>query len=194
MPEGGQRTGDTRAFFPSREDAERFARQFEGSAYQIQIHPEQRHGREVFQVHVHHGDVRPGPEPDLVRMLGAVGDRARGAGLDGDQLARHMGRALGEAMARRDATAPVERREALARLGTLLSQCGLGGLGVVSVTPLVVRMDPSDRAAAPGGRGCGHIAGVMEGALGALLGEPVAVREMDCIGLGNPYCTFSVRI
>jgi predicted hydrocarbon binding protein len=190
---------ETRAYFPSREQAEQFARQFEGSCYHIDILPQQRHGRDVFQVHVRRGDEEIGmvdpAAADIMRTLSTMGARADGAGIDGDTLSRRMGRALGEALAAKTAPQRVPRREALDRLAALLQQCSLGGLGVVSVTPLVVRVQaPPSAAYAARARGCAHVAGFLEGALGQLLAENPHVREIDCVALGNPYCTFSVDV
>lgn len=187
---------ETRAYFPSREEAEQFARQFEGSRYHIAILPEHRQGRDVFQVHVQHGEhLRDPAATDLMKLLGSLGPRARGAGLDGDALSRQMGQALGSALASKQAPGIIERRKALHQLGTLLDQCGLGGLSVLSVTPLVLRVQVAPSLAVlDRGRGCAHVAGFIEGALGSFLGEAPRVREIDCVGLGNAYCTFSVDL
>lgn len=183
---------DTRAYFPSREEAERFARQFDGDRYHIDIESQPRQGREIYQVHVRRLEMPGNPAAgDLLKLLGSVGDRARGAGLDGDLLARRMGRALGETLASKDAPTRVDRRGALDRLGALLAQCNLGTLSIVSVTPLVLRVQGGTaHAILDRGRRCAHVAGFMEGTLGVLLGKPPEVREMDCVGLGNTHCTF----
>lgn len=190
---------ETRAYFPNREEAERFARQFDGERYRIAILPEPRQGGEVYQVHVQHLEAGKAPRnpaaSDLFRLLGSMGERARSAGLDAEQLSRRMGSALGEAMAASLAAGRVERRQALDRLSDLLQLCGLGSLSVVSVTPLVLRVSgPTGHALAEGGRRCAHVGGFLEGALGTLLGKPPEVREMDCVGLGNPYCTFACEL
>jgi predicted hydrocarbon binding protein len=130
---------------------------------------------------------------DLLRLVGQMGDRARSAGLDGDQLGRRMGRALGEALAAQEPHGAMNRRDAVHALAPLLEQCGLGGLNVLSATPLLLRVQPPAAARATGRR-CGHVAGFLEGALGTLLGKTVAVREIDCAGLGNPYCTFALDL
>jgi predicted hydrocarbon binding protein len=153
-----------------------------------------RQGRDVYQVHVHATEPHAnGPTTDLLRLLSTVGERARVAGLDGDLLARRMGRALGEAMGLQAAMPKPERREALDHVGQMLGRCGLGQLRIVSVTPLLLRVDAAagGYAGAYQGRRCAHVAGFLEGTLGALLGKPPEVRELDCVGLGNPYCTFS---
>lgn len=185
---------DTRAYFPSREEAERFARQFDGERYRIDIEPQPRPGREVFQVHVRAlPSASPSPD-DLLRLVGTVSDRAR-EGLPAGGLTRRMGRSIGEALAAKEGMGPRERRDALARLGALLHQCNLGALGVVSVTPLVLRVRaPAGRASPDRSRRCEHVAGFIEGALGVLLGKPPEVREMDCVGLGNAYCTFACEL
>lgn len=186
---------DTRAYFPSREEAERFARQFDGDRYSIAIEPQPRQGREIFQVHVRSLETANPAAGDLVRLLGSVGDRARGAGLDGDLLARRMGKALGETLAAKEAPARVDRRGALERLGVLLQRCNLGALSVVSVTPLVLRVQGGTaHGILDRGRRCAHVAGFMEGALGTLLGKEPEVREMDCVGLGNTHCTFICEV
>jgi predicted hydrocarbon binding protein len=183
---------DTKAYFPNREEAERFARQFDGERYRIAIQLHPRQDKEVFQVHVQRLEPPPAPPAgDILRMLGTVGDRAPAAGLDGEVLARRMGATLGESLALKEAPGRTERREALAKLERLLATCGLGTLGVVSVTPLVLRVSAPPQPAMTRGRRCSHVAGFMEGALGAMLGTKPAIREMDCVGLGNAYCTFS---
>jgi predicted hydrocarbon binding protein len=192
---------DTRAYFPSREEAERFARQFDAQRYAVAIETEARQGREVFQVHVARVDPGSGPAPharELMRLLGQFGDQARHAGLDADQLGRRMGRALGEALAGRQvmpkpASLAVARRDAVHALAPLLEQCGLGGLQVVSATPFILRVQQPVGLAHPGKR-CAHVAGFLEGALGEMLGQPVHAREIDCTGLGNPYCTFALDL
>ena len=192
---------DTRAYFPSREEAERFARQFDAQRYHIDIASEARQGREVFQVHV--ARTEPVPTPghsarELMRLLGQVGDQARTAGLDSEALGRRMGRALGEALAARQvmpkpASLAVMRRDAVHALAPLLEQCGLGGLHVLSAAPFVLRVD-QPLAASTTGKRCAHVAGFLEGALGEMLGQPVAAREIDCMGLGNAYCTFTLDL
>ncbi|MCA1814356.1 MAG: hypothetical protein LC624_10475 [Halobacteriales archaeon] len=192
---------DTRAYFPSREEAERFARQFDAQRYRIAIASEPRQGREVFQVHVARLDPAPGhagSARELMRLLSQVGDQARTAGLDHEQLGRRMGRALGEALAGRQlmpqpASMAMARRDAVHALAPLLEQCGLGGLNVLSAAPFVLRVEQPLGMGVSGKR-CAHVAGFLEGALSAMLGQPVLAREIDCTGLGNAYCTFAVEL
>lgn len=122
-----------------------------------------------------------------------MGERARSVGLDGETLARRMGRALGEAVAGKDPHPALGRAAALEELGALLPRCGLGALTVVSLHPLVLRVEPLS-AAARGPRGCGHVAGFLEGALGHLLGKAVGIREIDCVGAGSDDCTFACEL
>lgn len=127
---------------------------------------------------------------DWTRILAASPDVARGCG-EGEARARAVGKALGETMALKEAPPRPARREALDRLGTLLLQAHLGSLGIVSVTPLVLRVQtPPAHAVIARERRCGHVAGFMEGALGVLLGKGPQIREVDCVGLGNAHCTF----
>lgn len=117
-------------------------------------------------------------------------------GATGGELARERGRAFGKELAGKGEPGPLNRRETLRKVGTLLEEARIGKLSVVSVTPLLVRMDVAAAAAsaAPRGRRCEHAAGVLEGALGALLGKSPQVREVDCVGLGNAYCTFAIEV
>lgn len=187
---GPKSLAETRAYFPSREEAERFARQFDGTRYRIDILPQPRQDRQVFQVHVQQVEVvHDRGAFELLRIVGAMGERATGAGLDGPMLSRRMGRALGEAVAAKHASPGLERREALSQLGALLQVCGLGGLSVVSSAPLVLRVQ-APVGSAPGSHGCAHVAGFLEGSLGYLLGKAPIVREIDCVGRGSDDCGF----
>lgn len=122
-----------------------------------------------------------------------MGDRARSVGLDGETLARRMGRALGEAVAGKNPQPPLARAEALDELAALLTRSGLGAMTVVSLLPLVLRVEPFS-AAARGPRGCAHVAGFLEGALGHLVGKPAGIREIDCVGAGSDDCTFACEL
>jgi len=208
-PQEASRLADTRAYFPSREEAERFARHFDERRYHIDISAEPRTNRQVYRVHVQQLDTLH-PAASAAALTGRGLNSPRGfhdyrsppsalspltpgvAPIGVDLLARRMGRSLGQAVAQKEANGPLPRRVALARLGTLLDACGMGNMSLLSTAPLVVRVSAlSPSAVEDRGSRCGHLAGFLEGAIEVLLGQKADVREIDCVSLGNPYCTFA---